>query len=92
MPLKRVMFSELLSRWKHSGKQLGAVAVGEETEVADANEASRQQVEQEPAQELVDIKRHEPFLVAVSGVSPAEGDVAIGEATSLLLEMATRWV
>ena len=34
---------------------------------------------QEAAQELIDRQGHEPLLVAVSGVSPAEGDVAIGE-------------
>jgi len=36
-------------------------------------------MEQEAAQELVDIQSHEPLLVAVRGISPAKGDVAIGE-------------
>ena len=36
-------------------------------------------MEQEAAQELLDIQCHEPFLVAVRGISPAEGDVALGE-------------
>jgi len=36
-------------------------------------------VEQEAAQELIDIQSHEPLLVAVGGIAPAEGDVAIGE-------------
>ena len=36
-------------------------------------------MEQEAAQELIDIQSHEPFLVAVRGIAPAEGDVAIGE-------------
>ena len=43
----------------------GAVAVGEETEVADAHESRRQQVEQEAAQELIDSQGHESFLVAM---------------------------
>ena len=53
--------------------------VGEEAEATDAHEAARQQVEQEAAQKLFDRQGHEPFPVAVSGVSPAEGDVSVGE-------------
>ena len=74
--------------------------VGEEAEVADAHEAARQQVEQEAAQELFDRQSHEPFSVAVSGVSPAEGDVAFaesdqpvvgdGDAVSVCAEIAQR--
>ncbi len=36
-------------------------------------------MQQEAAQELIDRQSHEPLLVAVSGVAPAEGDVALGE-------------
>jgi hypothetical protein len=57
----------------------GSLPVGEESEVADADEAWGQQMEQEPAQELVDGQSHEPLLVAMSRVSPSEGYVAIGE-------------
>ena len=60
-------------------QERSAVAVGEESEVADAHETGRQQMEQEAAQELIDRQSHEPFLVAVGGIAPAEGDVAIGE-------------
>jgi hypothetical protein len=60
-------------------QESGALAVGEKAEVADAHEAGRQQVEQEAAQELVDGQRHEPFLVAVGGVAPAEGNSVLGE-------------
>ena len=59
-------------------KELGSPPVGEEAEVADAYEAAWQQVEEEAAQELFDGQSHEPFLVAVSGVSPTETDVALG--------------
>src|ERR1022692_3469655 len=38
-----------------------------------------QQVEQEATQELFDRESHEPLLVAVGGVAPAEGDVAVGK-------------
>ena len=43
----------------------GAVAVGEEAKVTDADEAAWQQVQQEAAQELLDRQGHEPFLVAM---------------------------
>ena len=36
-------------------------------------------MEQEAAQELIDGQSHEPFLVAVGGIAPSEGDVAVGE-------------
>ena len=61
------------------GQEGGAAPVGEESEVADAHEAARQQVEQEAAQELFNSQSHEPLLVAVGGVSPAECHVALGE-------------
>ena len=36
-------------------------------------------MEQKSAQELIDFQSHGPLLVAVRGVSPAEGDLAIGQ-------------
>jgi len=36
-------------------------------------------MQEEAAKELFDRQGHEPLLVAVSGVSPAEGDVSVGE-------------
>jgi hypothetical protein len=53
--------------------------IGEEAEVADAHEAARQQVQEEAAQKLIDGQSHQPLLVAVSGVAPAKGYVALGE-------------
>ncbi len=50
----------------------------QEAEVTDAHEAGGQHVEQKASQELVHGQGHEPLLVAVSGVSPAEGDLVIG--------------
>ena len=64
---------------KAERQQCCAVPVGEEAEVADADEAAWQQMEQEPAQELLDSQSHEPLFVAVGGVAPAEGDVAVGD-------------
>ena len=60
-------------------KELGSLPVSEEAEIPDAHEAVREQVQEETAQELIDRYGHQPFLVAVSGVSPAEGDVSLGE-------------
>ena len=75
-----------------------ASVVSEEAEVANAHEAARQQVQEESAQELFDRQSHEPFLVAVGGVAPAEGDVAVdksnqpavgnGDAMSVSTEIA----
>ena len=53
--------------------------VGEEAEVADAHEAFGKQVQQEAAQELLDGQRHEPLLVTMGGISPAESNVVFGE-------------
>ena len=53
--------------------------VGEEAEVADAHEAFGKHVQQEAAQELLDGQRHGPLLVAMGGISPAEGHVLLGE-------------
>ena len=36
-------------------------------------------MEQEAAKELIDWQSHEPLLVAVRGIAPSEGDVAIAE-------------
>ena len=48
-------------------------------EVADADESRRENVQEEPAKELVDGQGYEAFFVFVSGIAPAESDVAIGE-------------
>jgi hypothetical protein len=60
-------------------KEFCSLPVSEEAEVADAHKAAWQQVQEEAAQELFDRQSHEPFLVAVGGVAPAEGDVAVGK-------------
>ena len=49
--------------------------MGQKAEVADAHAAGGQHVEQEAAQELLDRQGHQPLLVAVRGVSPAESDL-----------------
>jgi hypothetical protein len=58
---------------------VGAAAIGKKAEVPDAHEAAWQQVEQKAAQELIDGQSHQPLRVAVSRVSPTEGNVALGQ-------------
>jgi hypothetical protein len=53
--------------------------MGLKSEVADADESRRQNVQQESAQEFVDRQRHQTLLVFVSGIAPAERDRAIDE-------------
>ena len=45
--------------------------------MADAYEATREQMQQKAPQELIDWQRHQLLLVAMGGVAPAEGDVAV---------------
>ena len=47
-------------------QQHGALPVGEEAEVADADEAWREQMQQESPEELVDREAHDALLVAMS--------------------------
>ena len=62
---------ELEAKWQESR----ASPVSQKAEVADAHEARGKHVEQEAAQELLDGQGHQALLVAVCGISPAEGDL-----------------
>lgn len=53
------------------------VGVRQEAEMADLDEAGRQDMKQEPADELDRVERQELLLIPVGRVSPAEGHVAI---------------
>ena len=57
----------------------GAAAIGEQAEMANADEAVGDDVEQEAAEELVDLELHDLDAVAVGIVAPAEADAALGE-------------
>jgi hypothetical protein len=61
------------------GQQSGAPAVGEEAEVADANEALGEQMQQETAQELIERQGHQFLLIVVSRVAPTKSDLAVGQ-------------
>ena len=53
----------------------GAAPVGEEAEVADANEAFGEQVQQEAAQELIEGQGHQFLFIVMSGVASTKGDL-----------------
>ena len=69
----------MLEQPRTEWKKFCSPPVSKKSEVADAHKTVRQQVQEEAAQELFDRQGHEPFLVAVSGVAPAKGYVALGE-------------
>ena len=58
-------------------QQSGAPSVGEEAEMADANEALGEQVKQETPQELIAREGHQFLLIVVGGVAPAKGNLAL---------------
>ena len=61
------------------GECPSAVAVGEQAEVADLDEARGQDVEQEAADELDRIEVHDLDAVVVFGVAPAKAYLAVNE-------------
>ena len=59
------------------GDFVGSVTVGEESEVADADKARGQDVEEKAAQELEGVEREGFFHTAVTVILPAEKDAAV---------------
>src|SRR5260370_23339910 len=57
----------------------GRPPVGKKTEMANAYEAVRKQVQQEATEEFIECERHLPLFVLVGGVPPAKGDFLVGE-------------
>ena len=60
-------------------QRLPAVAVGEQSEVADLDEAGRQYMEQETSDELDRIELHDAAAVVVSGIAPAKAHLSVVE-------------
>ena len=79
------MRSRAAQQFEADGQESSPAAVSEEAEVAYANEATRQQMEQETAKELVCVQAHQLLPVAVSGVAPTEVDVVIVIEIALML-------
>ena len=63
----------------------GPLAVGEEAEVADADQAFRQNVDEEAPQELVGRDHHDLLLADGCVVLPAEGDLIVLEADEAMV-------
>ncbi len=53
--------------------------IGEESELANADEAPGQDVKHEAPNELLRVERHGALAVTVAVVAPAEGDFALGD-------------
>ena len=51
--------------------------MGEEPEVTNADEALWQYVQKEPPQELIEVQPHQPLLILMRRVAPAEHDFPI---------------
>jgi len=87
----RLLLSEHLGGWVVGTSRLQvlaadrqglrAVAVGEETEVADLDEAGRQNVEQEAANEFQRFQGHHLPALAIFGVALLEADMAVRQTT-----------
>src|ERR1700678_2109106 len=61
-------------------ERLASVAVGEQSEVADLDQAGGQDMEQEAADELDSFEAHDAVPVAMPGVPPAEAHLSVFEA------------
>jgi hypothetical protein len=61
------------------GEQSGAPPIGQEPERADADKAARQDVEEEPAQELLRAERHHSLLIPAGIILPTESNLVLLE-------------
>jgi len=66
-------------------QRCGSLTVGEEAEVADANQPLGQNVDEEPSQELVRRDGQDLLLAAGCIILPAEGDTVILEADQAMV-------
>ena len=60
------------------GQRLSTCAIGEQPEMANAHEATRDDVQEKAAQEFVSVQRQDRHAVVVGVVLPAEAHVAVG--------------
>ncbi len=82
-----------LSEQSSATRELGlAVTIGEQTVVANAHEAGWQDMQQESADELGDIKLHDLDRRSITIVAPAEPNLAVSKPRTRSLEIATLWV
>jgi len=64
---------------KAKRQESGAAAIGEEAEMANADEAFGEQVQQEAAQKLIERQGHQLVFIVVSGIAPAKGDLIVDQ-------------
>ncbi len=62
-----------------------SAAIGEQPEVADADKAVWDDVEEEATKKLADLEVHDFYAVAVGIVAPAKADVAVGDGDEPLI-------
>ena len=60
-------------------QESSAPSIGEEAEVADADETLGKQVKQEATEKLIACEGHQLVLIVVGGVTPAKGNLAVVE-------------
>ena len=60
-------------------QESSAPSIGEEAEVADADEALGEQMKQEATEKLIACEGHQLVLIVVGGVTPAKGNLAVVE-------------
>ena len=65
--------------YPYAGQQAPAVAVGQESEVANPNECPWQHMQQKAPQELVGADGHGPLPIPAGVILPAERDLAVLE-------------
>ena len=58
-------------------QESSAASVGEEAEVADADEALREQVKQEATEKLITRNGHHFLPIVIGRVRPAKGNLAV---------------
>src|SRR5206468_47923 len=71
--------------WLHQqdatlGEGRGAATIGEQAEVADADEPVGDDVEQETTEKLVDVEVQDLHAISIGVVAPAKADAAVREA------------
>lgn len=66
-------------------QQGGAASVGEEAEVADADESLGEQMKQEATQKLFPRDGHHFLPVVIGRVTPAEGDLGVGQSEQAMI-------
>ena len=64
--------------WRHCGQRVGAAPRREDTKVADADEAFRQDVQEKPSEEFPGVERQRADLASVAIVLPPKRDRVVG--------------